>query len=124
MLNALGYVWRIGLNLLYLLVIWYVFTQLHGHTEAILVPILGLLYVTTRTTAMATGTAAVHLGVVLDEINERLKRLADPTYVRDRDEAEEIKKLLRHAQPKQLIEYLFLGLVSLLCLWELFTQVI
>jgi hypothetical protein len=54
MMKALGYTWRVLVNLFYVAIVLYVFDKLHGrHETTILVAVLGLIYVAIRT--IATG---------------------------------------------------------------------
>ena len=52
---ALGYTWRVLINVLYIAVVLYVLDKLQGRPEAITVAILGLIYVAIRSIAIGQG---------------------------------------------------------------------
>src|SRR5262249_19218090 len=61
-MKALGYVWRVLVNLFYVAIVLYVFDRLQGrHDTSIVVAILGLIYVTIR--SIAIGQALGLIGV-------------------------------------------------------------
>jgi hypothetical protein len=56
-----------------------VLDRLRGHTENVIVPILGLIYVTMRTMGYGNVFLAIRFGVVIDDMNAKLNRLLDAT---------------------------------------------
>ena len=53
--------------------------------SSVIIPVLGLLYVAVRSAALSVSWTTIHIGVALDEINERLKTLCDATYQREKE---------------------------------------
>lgn len=122
MWTALGYGWRIATHIFYLVIILLVFSQLHGRPETVIVPILGLLYVAIRSFAAGQAWTMVALGQWLDQMDQRLRSLADPRYEPDPDERAEVRKQANKTRATLCIEFVALGPVSLLCLWKLFSK--
>jgi hypothetical protein len=119
--TVLGYAWRIATNVFYLAVVFYVLEQLHQRPETIIVPVLGLIYLRVHMIGIALGTGHMVVFRFLNDINDRLKLLIDPHYQRDTELAAEIEKTTTPSG-KDVVDYIFISLVSLLCLWKLFVS--
>jgi hypothetical protein len=116
---ALGYAWRILTNIFYIAVVLYVFDQLHGHSEAIImVAVLGLIYVTIRSIAISQG-----IGLTSESDLIRLRELARDEHARERWDASKAEsEVLNRARNKLLIDGFFLSIVSIICLVVLFSE--
>jgi hypothetical protein len=122
MWTALGYAWRVTTQIFYFLVVWYVLEQLHDRLESVIIPVLGLLYVAVRSAALSVSWTTIHIGVALDEINERLKTLCNATYQREKEVSDEIQRRFKQTNFRLYIELGGQSLIGLLCLWKLFTE--
>jgi hypothetical protein len=119
MATAFDYLWRIVSDVVYLAVVLYILSRLHERPETVIVPILGLIYVRVRILQVFTlGMSRVFFSS-LDEVNERLKWFADASYMRDHDEAAKVRKLTSF-DGTSIVDFIYLGLVSLACLWKLY----
>jgi hypothetical protein len=121
--TVLSYGWYVATRLFYLAVIYYVFDHLYERFEKIVVAILGVLYVSQRTIAVSQGDLFTRVGIELDNIQEKVKEIAEPGYYRRTAETSEIMKMVSTQQTKLAVESVFLGIVSLLCLYELFVAI-
>jgi len=121
--TVLSYGWYVATRLFYLAVIYYVFDHLYERFEKIVVAILGILYVSQRTIAVSQGDLFTRVGIELDNIQEKVKEIAEPGYYRRTAETSEIMKMVSTQQTKLAVESVFLGIVSLLCLYELFVAI-
>jgi hypothetical protein len=141
---ALAYGWRVARNLLTLAVVLYVFNHLQGHAEKVIIPTLGLVYVAIRHVAGLNASTFLGLNVKLVEIEERMKLIAvadmegkakefmktfgvDAPLVDYRSQAESVvsasRRSLESAITKLSVEGVFLAILSLICLWQLFTEI-
>jgi hypothetical protein len=118
--NFLKWSCRIGENVLYVLLVWYVLSHLHGRPENIIVPVLGLIYVALRTTEISLGQMTLQHALALDAIQQRLQVMSDANYRRDPDEFKEIERMKARLTGHILIESISISVVSLICLWFLF----
>jgi len=57
-----GYVWRVAVNIVELLVVLYIFYHLNARFEIIVIAVLGLIYTTIRTVAWALFHGLNNLG--------------------------------------------------------------
>ena len=81
---ALGYVWRVLTNVFYVAVVLYVFSALHGRSEAITVAVLGLVYVTIRTIAIGQASGLADALKVIEADVIRIRELLHDEYTEDR----------------------------------------
>ena len=121
--NVAKWAWRIAANVFYLLVVWYVLDQLPGGPEKIIVPILGLIYVRIRSVGYGNAHRGLQLALVLNDIDSKLNRLLDPGYQRDLEELRENRRVMGSVQARSYVDLAGFGLISLLCLWYLFTAI-
>jgi hypothetical protein len=113
----LKYAWWIGECVIQLAIILFVFSHLTGGTETVVVAILGLLYVTTRSMAIGQGVALAHFALAADrefiQIREMLGE--DHGVIQERVEANK-----RHESKvitgNTVITGIFLALVGVICL--------
>jgi hypothetical protein len=117
---ALGYAWQIGANLLYLAVVWYVLERFDQRPESVIVPILGMLYVTIRYVGLGVYSGVVALAVALDDVQKRLQAPDPSAYVPD-EETVKARRRMDHQQIKAYLESIFIAIISLLCVWKFFT---
>ena len=115
----LGYVWRVFTNLLALLIVLYVFSQLNQRLEFITVSILGLMYGTIRAIAFNQGSAFARVVMAFARDVHSI-RGALGIEQNDSDD-EEAEKQLNRQIVKGYIDMAFLSLISLACLYHLFS---
>ncbi|HZH52731.1 MAG TPA: hypothetical protein VEZ16_12710 [Microvirga sp.] len=119
-LKWLKYTWRVLLNLLYLGVISVVFMSIHNDQTQIIVSIGGLLWVAIKTSAIGqsfySGIALSEIARELDAIHQRLKGLPVDTTAHAHSE-----EVLIYHQVRMGIDAAFMGLISLICLFQFFT---
>ncbi len=122
-MSWLGYSWTIAVNCFYLFIILAVFDKLDHRPEAVVVAILGLIYVAVRTTGMGLGWAHGH---TLFHLNKQLlrirSRLNDPPTEVEIEDMKKYEKIEREGMPKLIINGLFLSITSLACLWFLWIE--
>jgi hypothetical protein len=118
----LKWIWLVGANIFYLIVISYVFGQLRGRPETIIVPILGLIYVLIRSFWISFALTVLEFGSAIDGLQAQTRRLAEPSYEPDQTDLEETKKKAASIRAKLYVVSAFLAIVSLLCLLQLFTS--
>ena len=91
---ALGYAWQVAINILYLLIIAYVFGQLQGRPEKVVVPMLGLIYVAVRASALHQGLVWIKVTTALDRQISDLRSSIDANYRPDQETYGESSALL------------------------------
>lgn len=113
-MKIVAYIWRVLVNLFYLVVVMYALDKLHDRTETLIISTLGPIYVTIRTIAWGQfmGMLATNLAlqVQLDTIQARLDGTFDPIMP-----AKEITALQKSWQVKWIIDSIFLAIISLFC---------
>jgi hypothetical protein len=119
-LKWLKYTWRVLLNLFYLAVISFVFMSIHNDQTQIMAAIGGLLWVAIRSSAIGqwfgTTLTLSALAKEVDEINRRLK--GQPV---DKASFAQADDVIAYYQVKMMIDVCFMGLTSLICLFQFFT---
>ena len=109
-------------QLLYLFIILLVFDKLGRKPEAIIVAVLGLIYVTIRTIGIGQYMAFIGSMFALDQQHLNLRRLLnDPEFETAKEAYKEAEKVRDHRFVKIYIDGFFLSIVSLICLLELWT---
>jgi hypothetical protein len=122
---ALGYTWRVLVNVFYVAVVLYVFDKLHGRTETITVAVLGLVYVTIRGIAIWQGVGLSNSFKMMDADFTRIRELlGDEQHAHDRREAAKTgsKSLDRERNKLIFIDGIFLSIIGIICLLVLFTE--
>lgn len=119
--RVLSYVWLLLSNTFYLLVVLYVFSRLHDRLETIVVAVLGLIYVTIRSLAIAQWIDLTARSLAFLKQFEDLRLAVIPNYETDRSEWEIAEKLLTSVHIKMFLVSIFLMLIALVCLWRLFS---
>ena len=117
--TAIRWAWRIASNSFYVLVVLYALDQLHGRLENIIVPLLGIIYVSMRT--MGTGNAILfgRLAIVIDHMDAKIKKLIDPTHESENTLAEN-KQNIKTNEWLLYVDLAGLTVISLMCFWRLF----
>ena len=118
--TVMKWAWQVAQNIFYALVVWYVLTNLHGHPENVIVPVLGLIYVMLKTLGINLGQITLQNVLALDSIQQQLSQLHDASYHRGRDEVQEIERMKVRLTGNMLIESISMCVILLLCLWFLF----
>jgi hypothetical protein len=121
MMKALGYTWRVLVNLFYVALILYVFDKLNGrHEITVLVAVLGLIYVTIRSIALSQGHSFIEITKGLRGELLRIRELLHDEFVEHhKRELTEALEVVDRAMIKGYIDGFFLGIVSLICLFGL-----
>jgi hypothetical protein len=122
---ALGYTWRVLVNVFFVAVVLYVFDKLHGRTETITVAVLGLVYVTIRSIAIGQGLGLSNTFKIMDADFARIRELlGDEQHAHDRKEAAKTgsKSLDRERSKLIFIDGIFLSIISIICLLVLFNE--
>jgi hypothetical protein len=122
--GAFGYGWRVLVNVFYVAVVLYVFDKLQGRSEAIVtVAVLGLIYVTIRSIAIGQVIALANSLKVIEADLIRVRELVRDEYARDRLEASKAdSEVFSRERNKLFIDGFFLSIVSIICLFALFSQ--
>lgn len=119
--TVLAWTGRTLFNVFQVLVVLYVFSRLQGRLEVIVVSVLGLLYLTVRTIAFSQATTLANFGSALQkEINDLVHLLGHDIKEREANFVEMRKMVSRNIAMGYLDEA-FLALISLICLFNLFT---
>jgi hypothetical protein len=117
--KALGYIWRVAVNLFYLLVVGIVLAGIRDPSEKAIVSVLGLLYVTIRSLAIGQGLAAMLLTTSFQNQIDQIRHRVDGTFeIPNRSEEEAATGRM---QTKFYIDGFFLAIISLVCLYAFFT---
>ena len=119
---AWTYVWRVLVNLIALVAVIWVLGMVHERSEVMLVTLSGILYVSIRATWMAQTfwTGRMLLPVIRDvSVLRAMREKADLQILADQFDLE--NRQLVHIYVKLFINSLFLGLISLLCLYRFAT---
>jgi hypothetical protein len=119
--TAARWTWGIATNIFYALVVWYVLSNLRGHPENIIVPVLGLIYVALRTGGVSLGQITLQQFLALNTIYEKLRSMSDARYTRNPSEREAIEQMRFKLTGDAIIETVSLSIISLICLWFLFS---
>ena len=115
------HVWRILWYTFQLAVVLYVFEHLKEPSETITVAILGLLYAAMEIEGISkTGT---NLAFARDVayLRAMVDKLADPTTVDVRERVSAAAQISEKVQTKAAFDAGYLAILSLLCLWKLFS---
>ena len=116
---ALGYIWKVAANIVILCIVAWALDALHGRTETLIVAVLGMIYVTIRTTQGLQSLAMVELALHHQEQIDAIRTWIDGTFQPDR--TEEIQ-LFKRVRAKFYIDGCFLALISLLCMLVFFSK--
>lgn len=119
---VLGYVWRVLTNIFYVAVVLYVFDALHGRPEAITVAVLGLIYVTIRSIAIGQASGFAGALKIIEADLIRIRELLHDEHAQTRwGSAQEDTETLERTRIKLYIDGFFLSIVSLICLFVLYS---
>jgi hypothetical protein len=119
---VLGYVWRVLTNIFYVAVVLYVFDALHGRPEAITVAVLGLVYATIRSVAIGQAIGLSNALKIIEVDLVRIRELLNDEHAQTRwRSAQEDAKTLEQTRIKLYIDGFFLSIVSLICLFVLYS---
>jgi hypothetical protein len=133
-LVVLGYVWRVASNLIQLLVVLFIFSKLNVRFEVIVIAVLGLIYTALRTMGFGLFLAFTNLERLLDREFLQLRSLLSDQTLQDDDERDlvltedwkavsaEKAKLMDRAIYKSYIDALFVMVIWIICLYQLFTN--
>jgi hypothetical protein len=115
----LGYIWRVAVNLFYLLVVAAVLSGIRDPSEKSIISVLGLLYVTIRSIAISQGLASMGIIGAFQRQIDQIQFRVDGTFeMPDRSDELEQVEIVR---VKIYIDGFFLAIISLVCLYSFFT---
>jgi hypothetical protein len=114
-----GYIWKVAVNIGILCIVAWALDKLHDRNDTLIVSVLGMIYVTIRTTQGFQGLAMVEIAFRHQEQLDAIRSWIDGTYAPDRSEEWTIYKRLR---AKFYIDGCFLALISLMCALTFFTR--
>ena len=115
------WVFFIFISLFKILVVLYVFGQLHGRPETVIVPILGLIYCSLSSGFIYKDFRDVNLLLVLRDLDTQVKTIGDPHYNRDQGEYETLEKKVQFGQRLGYLNAIVDGIIGIICLLELFS---
>lgn len=110
---VVGYVWKVAVNIIILVIVASALDKLHDRTDALIISVLGMIYVTIRTTQGFQGLAIVEFAFRQQEQLDAIRSWIDGTYT-PVGRSEEWSKY-KQIRAKFYIDGCFLGLISLLC---------
>jgi len=119
MKRFLGYSWSVALNLFYLLVVVIVLIDIKDASERAILSALGLIYVLIRSVAISQSIAYANIIAAFEARLDQIQYRVDGTF--EMPDHREARAALDHQHVKLYIDALFLGLVSIACLWSFFT---
>ena len=119
---ALWYVRQIAVNVFYLAVVWLVLDQFNQRPEAVIMPVLGILYATIRGVGLGLGVLIAKavqdledIRIALKDINSRVGQSESSVLP---PVATELGGAYEWLKSRYLIETLFLCAICFLCLWK------
>lgn len=116
------YIWRILTSLILIVVVWSILIGLHTRLEVLLVSILGLIYVAVRTIGMLQLYYMSVLALGIDAEFRRIRALLNsPPDPDEKNGLRQIEAKQAHQIAFQFINSIALMIISLLCLYFLFT---
>lgn len=115
----LGYLWCVVVNLFYLFVVFAVLVGIRQPMEKSIISVLGIVYVAVRGIGIGNGLALTGLGIGLQTQLDRIRYAVDSTF--EMPDRQEELSAIEYTRNKLYINMLFLGLTSLICLWQFFT---
>jgi hypothetical protein len=118
-MKALGYIWRVLVNLFYLFVVGAVLIGISAPMERAIIAVLGLIYVTIRMQAISQGIATSSIVALFQEQIDEIRYHVDGTFeVPNRADQQSALGTIR---AKLYIDAFFLSIISLACLAAFFT---
>jgi hypothetical protein len=116
---AIGYIWRVAVNIAILCIAAWALDKLHDRTETLIVAVLGMIYVTIRTTQGFQSLAMMEIAIHHQGQIDAIRTWIDGTYQPDRSEE---MALFKRVRAKFYIDCCFLALISLFCILVFFTR--
>jgi hypothetical protein len=116
-MKALGYIWNVTANIMILCAVVWALDKLEHRSGNIVVAVLGMIYVTMRTTQGFQTLAMLQIAMGQQEQMDEIRTWIDGTFQPDRSEELTQFKRLR---AKFYINCFFLGLISLMCVLVFF----
>ena len=115
----LGYIWRVIVNLFYLVVVAAVLIGISNPMEKAIISVLGILYVTIRSVGIGTAMGMTGMALSLQHQIDAIRYAVDNSFeIPDGQDETEAVEFMRN---KLYIDAFFQGLISLGCLWAFFT---
>src|SRR5262249_20357504 len=119
---GLAFSWKVLFNLVQFLIILYVFSRLHDRFEVIAMSTLGLIYVTIRSIGFGTWAALANIALAIDKEFAYLHHKAGEDVSFRAEGFGNSQRMMQEATYKGYIDQLFLSLISLVCLYQLFSS--
>jgi hypothetical protein len=117
---VLGYIWKVAINIVILCIVGWALDKLHDRADALIISVLGMIYVTIRTTQGFQGLAMVEFAFRHQEQLDAIRSWIDGTYTPDSRSEE--WTIYKRARAKFYIDGCFLGLISLMCAATFFSR--
>jgi hypothetical protein len=118
-MKYVGFAWDVIQWAVYALITGYILDQLHARPEALIVPILGILYCGQAFSGATTAMILMNLNVMLNETVRQLKQLGAGSYLTT--EPEPLQKLALKAGVKFYIALFGLAAIFWQCAWKIYT---
>jgi hypothetical protein len=117
-MRFLGYLWCTTVNVFYFLVVAAVLPSINEAMKKSIISVLGLIYVTMRTTAIIQGIAYSNVIAAFDGRLDKLEYRLDASF--EMPDRRKVGSAISYQHNKLYIELFFLSLISLVCLWAFF----
>jgi hypothetical protein len=104
-----------------ILVVLYVFGQLRGRPETVIVPILGLIYCSLSSGFIYRSFQDLNLILVLNDLYTQVKTIGDPNYSWSHGEYEALEKKVQFGKRLWYLNAVVDGIIGVICLLELFS---
>jgi hypothetical protein len=119
MKRFLSYSWSVSVNLFYLVVVLVVLFNTKDASERAILSALGMIYVLIRSIAIGQSIAYANIMAAVEARLDQIQYRVDGTF--EMPDHREARSALDHQHTKLYIDAMFLGLVSIACLWSFFT---
>jgi hypothetical protein len=87
--------------------------------EKSIISVLGVIYVAVRSTGIGNHLTQIASATLFQQQLDRIRYAVDNTF--EMPDRQEETSTIEYARNKLYIDMFFLGLTSLLCLWQFFT---
>lgn len=110
---AFGYIWKVVANIVVLIVVTFALNKLHGRSDSLVISVLGMIYVTIRSTQGFQGLAMMEIAFLHQKQLDAIRSWIDGTYQPAGRAAE--WTAYKRIRNKFYIDCCFLAVISVLC---------
>ena len=114
-------VWRTAVQIFNVGVVVVVFAYLHGRLEVIVVSLFGITYAAIRGGVIGNALAVSKLVMGLQKELNSIRTAVDPAFVPDNYRLDDAREESKKAEMGFWFQFVGLGIVSLICLYKLFS---